>query len=198
MVSAVKMTRPKAIFEFGTFLGYSTALFARNVERGVKIWSIDIGDGDFASDVNSQFSSDQIMSDANTNDSYLRKLQHDQGTVYLSALSETLRSCVRLIRQDSRKLDVVSLGLNGEVDFVFIDGGHDMATIESDTENAFRMIGESGVVIWHDYQSTVHSEVTEFVDRFAADRTVLHVESTLLAICPVGDAARQMYGWDQF
>lgn len=197
MVSAINLIRPKTIFEFGTFLGYSTALFARNVERGVRIWSIDIGDDDFASDLSSHFSSDQIMSDANTNDSYLRQLQHDQGTVYLSALSEMLLSHVRLIRQDSRKLDVAGLGLQGEVDFVFIDGGHDMATVESDTENAFRMIGESGVVIWHDYASTVHSEVTEFVNQLAVDRAILHVESTMLAVCPIGNAARQMYGWDQ-
>src|SRR5690606_24413565 len=88
---------------------------------------------------------------------------------------------LKLLYGDSRLFDVGGAGLGNAVDFVFVDGGHDTATIASDTRKALEMTGENGVIAWHDFDSKIHSDVTDFVQGFAADHLVFHVENTMLA-----------------
>jgi len=39
----------------------------------------------------------------------------------------------------------------GGVDVAYIDGSHSYTYVKSDSENAFRMIGPEGTVLWDDY-----------------------------------------------
>jgi len=71
--------------------------------------------------------------------------------------------------------------LNKRFDFIFIDGGHDYETVRIDTENALKMAKDDAVIIWHDYRSKIHGDVTSFVDDFSADHPIIHVQNTMLA-----------------
>lgn len=55
---------------------------------------------------------------------------------------------VRLIIEDSTTLDWEALG---KFDLIFIDGNHKYHWILSDTKNAFKVLNDDGVIVWHDY-----------------------------------------------
>jgi hypothetical protein len=55
---------------------------------------------------------------------------------------------IKQIFADSLEFDFASIG---HPQFVFIDGAHDRHSVESDTDNALRVIDrQKGVIVWHD------------------------------------------------
>ena len=189
LVSLIKLVAPKRIFEFGTFLGYSSALLVENSSDECQVHSLDLGEGRVAA-APEAFSDADVRSDGDINDEYLRGVQGSQGPRYTRALSAGDSARLHLINQDSRTFDPSAHGLEGAVDLVFVDGGHDTETVTADTATARRMIGESGVIVWHDYGSTIHDDVTRFIDGLAADTLFIRVEHTMLVLLLVGQAGR--------
>lgn len=190
LCSLIRITDPKRIFEFGTFLGYSTSLMLRNASEHCEVYSIDLGSSvadTFRDSLN--YSDEDLHMDDKKNDDYLRYTQASRGNYYLTELDAEQKERLKLLYGDSTKLDVSSQGLSNNVDLVFIDGGHDYATICSDTQKALQMLGDSGVIVWHDYNSSIHFDVTKFVSQFARSHLVMHVQSTMLAISLVGSAS---------
>lgn len=68
----------------------------------------------------------------------------------------------------------------GNVDLVFVDGGHDREILDADTLNAFRMVTAGGCVAWHDYGNPEYPDVAEYLDRI--ERPIFHVEETRLCL----------------
>ena len=192
LTALVRILQPGGIFEFGTFLGYSTSLFLRNSGPDCRVTSVDLGDvsGDLA--VAAGYTDAELRSDDRKNDDHLRLMQARLGPRYLRNLPDVDKARLRLIHQDSRTLDVVAHGLEGAVDLVFVDGGHDFETISSDSTLARRMVGESGAIVWHDFNSTIHGDVTRYMAAEAAEAIILSVPNTLLAIGLWG-AARERF-----
>jgi predicted O-methyltransferase YrrM len=190
LVSLIKLIRPRKIFEFGTFLGYSTSLLVQNSADDCAVWSLDLGDGHVADKPLEAFAKADLQSDGDINDEYLRGAQGARGPHYTSGLSAAERSRLTLLQQDSRRFDPSAHGLEGSVDLVFVDGGHDTETITIDTANARRMVGDSGVIVWHDFSSGIHSDVTTFVNALAQRELVVCIQHTMLAILLVGAAGR--------
>lgn len=192
LASVLYLTRPHRVFEFGTFLGYSTALLLRNTRETCEVVSIDLGDQSAAFSEAARYSEAELRSDDRKNDDYLRYMQSASGPRYLRGLSATQTARLRLLHGNSLQLDVDAAGLRNAVDFVFVDGGHDTATITSDTRKAFEMAGTDGVIAWHDFDSKIHSDVTDFVHSLAAEHLIFHVENTMLAFVYRGKALRQV------
>jgi hypothetical protein len=190
LISLVKLVKPRKIFEFGTFLGYSTALLVENSGDDCAVYSLDLGDGHVSGKPLDSFAEADLRSDGDINDEYLRGAQGARGPHYTTSLSDADRSRLRLLQQDSRKLDPAAHGLDGSVDIVFVDGGHDTETVTIDTANARRMIGDSGVIVWHDFNSNIHGDVTTFVNGLAQHEVVVCIQHTMLAILLVGQARR--------
>jgi predicted O-methyltransferase YrrM len=190
LVSLVKLIKPRKIFEFGTFLGYSTALLLENSADDCAVYSLDLGDSHASAKPLTAFTIADIHRDGDTNDEYLRGAQRARGPRYTTALSAATRSRLHLLQQDSRKFDLADHGLEGAVDLVFIDGGHDTETVTIDTANARRMIGDSGIIVWHDFRSTIHGDVTDFVNRLAKHEVIVCIQHTMLAMLLVGQAGR--------
>jgi predicted O-methyltransferase YrrM len=188
MVSLLKLLRPARVFEFGTFLGYSSSLMLKNTDPSCEVHTIDLGDDVERYREAEGYSDAELHADDKKNDDYLRFTQGTKGAVYLADLPERDRGRLTVLRGDSTQLDVAGKGYSGAFDLVFIDGGHDAATIASDTRKALEMIGGDGVIVWHDYNSTIHSDVTDFMAGFAKDQLVLHVQSTMFAVLLAGDA----------
>lgn len=188
LASLVRIMNPVMIFEFGTYLGYSTALLLRNSSDQCIVYSIDLGDAGIAFSQSRNYSKKELYTDDKKNDDYLRYIQSMKGHYYLSGLTMDDQSRLRLLFGDSTKLDIVDKKLTGIFDYIFIDGGHDYETIKSDTQKALQMIGQDGAIIWHDFNSTIHSDVTKFINDLAHERQILHVQNTMLAILLQGEA----------
>ena len=186
LVSLIKLLKPRRIFEFGTFLGYSTALLVDNSDA--QVHSLDLGDSHVSAQPLTAFAQSDVRSDGDVNDEYLRGAQGARGPHYTTTLSAADRARLTLLQQDSRRFDPAAHGLEGSVDLVFVDGGHDTETVTIDTRNARRMIGDSGVIVWHDFNSGIHSDVTTFVDGLAKTETIVCIQHTMLAILLVGQA----------
>lgn len=188
IASILKVSDPRTVFEFGTFLGYTTALLLRNSHPECAVYSLDIGIDGMVHEAAGEYSYKELHSDDRKNDDYLRFTQAKTGPYYLKKLSEDLKGRLILINEDSREIDIESHGLKGCVDFVFVDGGHTSDVVGVDSKNAFDMVGEDGVIIWHDFNSTIHREVSVMLNELAQERPVLHVQHTMLALCFVGSA----------
>lgn len=190
LVSLIKLVRPRKIFEFGTFLGYSTALLVENSASDCAVYSLDLGDTHVADKPLEAFARADLTRDGDINDEYLRGAQGARGPHYTTGLAAADRARLHLLQGDSRRFDPAAHGLDGAVDLVFVDGGHDTETITADTANARRMIGDSGVIVWHDFASGIHSDVTSFVNALAEREPVVCIQHTMLAIALVGQAGR--------
>lgn len=177
LLSLLKIAPPQTILEVGTYLGYSTTLLALNSDA--KIYSLDLPND---ACVETQFDNEKILTDGNVNDDFLRHTQSIEGAVYLENLSHEQRGRVNLIKKDSTQVNF--LQAFGELDYIFVDGGHAYDIIQSDTENALQAVRQ-GIVIWHDYASGIHSDVTQYLNS-RNDLKIFHVKNSLCAFAFVG------------
>lgn len=174
LICLLKLLNPKKIFEFGTFLGYSTHTLLSNSSDDCKLYSIDLGDDVTEKNIDKSC----ILKDGKINDDYLRTVQSKLGPTYLKNYINDTR--LNLIYGDSISMSVDDLELNGQVELVFIDGGHSYEIIKSDSDNALKMV-KNGVIIWHDYNSRIHFDVTKYVNEICRERKIFHIENTMLA-----------------
>jgi predicted O-methyltransferase YrrM len=201
LVSLCKLFDPRRLFEFGTFLGATTLLLAENTHDDARIVTLDLGDdaGDLAADLADgalPVADDgvglDILGCGDDNDSYLRGQYRQRGAVCIARASEQTRRKVQQLHQDSRTLDPVAQDFSRAFDYVLIDGGHDLGTVAADTANAERMIREDAVILWHDYRSAIHEDVTRFLAEYSAPGPLYHVEHTMLAFCLTGRFAHEL------
>ena len=177
LLSLAKLIASKRIVEIGTYLGYTTALLAMNTKA--TIFSIDLPK---ITPGGNAFKEELVLSDGNYNDDFLRSEQNEKGEIYLDFLSEVERKKIVLIKKDS-----TSINFSREfehADFVFIDGGHERSIVERDTDNA-RSIVKNGVIVWHDFDSKIHSDVSSFLLE-EKERKLFHVLGSLCAFELIG------------
>jgi hypothetical protein len=71
-------------------------------------------------------------------------------------------------------------------DLMFVDGGHDQATVTSDTGKAVQMLDDGrGAIVWHDY-SPAWPGVRKCLDGLAESTLLYHIEDTSLVVMPKG------------
>lgn len=192
MTALVNLIQPRGIFEFGTFLGYSTALFLRNSPASSPVCSIDLGAAANALDLASGLVEADVRQDAQKNDDFLRSRQGVLGPTYLRNLPPHEAGRLTLLQGDSRALDVSARNLRGRFGLVFVDGGHDEETVRSDTEKAYELIDGDGLILWHDFRSAIHGDVTTYLDRLSSHILVVSVTNTLLAFTAVGNTRTRL------
>lgn len=83
-------------------------------------------------------------------------------------------------------MDIITLGLANKFDIIFIDGGHDYDTIKNDTEESFKMLKKNGFIIWHDYNSKLHTNVSEYLNELCKEIKIYHVEPSMFAFSAFG------------
>ncbi|GLR26169.1 O-methyltransferase [Limnobacter litoralis] len=178
LVSLARLIDARSLFEFGTFMGATTLLLAENTPPDAQVVTLDLPDLS-----SSQLESDQssVLTDGHANDAFLTRRFAAQGARCIRRAQASVQSKVQQVLEDSMKLDVVARGYENQFDFVFVDGGHAFSIVQQDTRNAYRMIKADAVVVWHDYRSTIHNEVTTFLDGHAVGRRIFHVANTMIA-----------------
>jgi len=184
IVSLIKLTNPLKIFEFGTYMGATTVLMATNSPKETHVSTLDIDDQKtkFIND-----STSYNLWDAAENDNFLRKKFKNEGAIHISRSTSEVKSKITQIFCDSKLLDLDKLSLKNKFDLIFIDGGHDYETVENDTSKAFSMATEHSIIIWHDYKSQIHQDVTHFLNSLSHNQKIIHIQNTMLAIHCIGD-----------
>jgi Methyltransferase domain len=149
-LALAKLVRPRTFFEFGTFLGVQTFNFATNFPD-CQFFTLDLDEDSYkkASIVEAGRHMSEIQ------------LARQRDLAFLGTPCECRIHC---LRGDSTAFDLSPY--RGKMDMVYVDGGHDMRTIESDAGNAFRMLSTDhpAVIVWDDYGNRLCPDVKEFLD----------------------------------
>lgn len=175
LAALIRLIDARRIFEFGTYLGYTSTLLAMNSHPEARITTLDITPDDLRS-LNGRETA------GGGNDDFLREQRTDQGAIYIEQAEPKIRNKIDQVFNNSLTLDVERQGFRDQFDLIFIDGGHDRAVIENDTKKAFQMAHDRSVIVWHDYNSKVHTDVTDYVDEISRTHPILHIEASMLAV----------------
>ena len=169
IVAASQIVRAKLLFEFGTYFGSTTLNLALNAPDDARVLTLDL-DEDCAREVNQDIA-----------DAPLTKTHLASKMAWIS-WGSPVGDKIAMLTGNSVSFDFSAH--KGLIDFVFIDGGHDLQTVRSDTENAFRMTcaEKPACVMWHDYGNTEYPELTGYLDALSRERTLFHVGDTMLCV----------------
>jgi predicted O-methyltransferase YrrM len=160
LAALATIRQPTTIFEFGTYEGATTRHLAA-AAPAASIWTIDLPE-----DVPAPLRSDP-------SDPFL-------GVGYrFSTAPEEQR--ITQLYGDTQTFDFTPW--QGQMDFIVVDASHGYDGVKADSENALRMLGPSGLIVWDDY-CPLWATVVRAVDDFAREHrlTVVRLASTEIAI----------------
>lgn len=136
LVELLRVHRPLACFEIGTFDGRTTLNMAANTPEETVIYTLDLpreqmNDTAFPLD----------LLDLNVVDKEI------SGARYRGRVWERK---IRQLYGDSATFDYTPY--EGKIDFIFIDGSHTYDYVVSDSLNAINLLRNGkGIILWHDY-----------------------------------------------
>lgn len=165
----VKWLRPKRILEMGTYNGLTTLQMALNAPTDCVTYTLDLLPEQAAAIPLGRL--DELVA------KHFRERFNTRTGSYFEG-----RKDVNVVQLwgDTTTFDYSVLG--GPVDLVFVDAAHDYNNKKRDCENAFRLLSERGVILWHDYAQVTNPEVTPCLAEFAKDRKIFHLRNTNLAV----------------
>lgn len=176
----LKVHNINKIFEFGTFLGSTTAIMSMNSKKNSKIYSIDLPSNLKPKNASykkmKKIVNSYNMKNQSQNDKCLQEIYKVFGPLYVKKLQKNYLKKIKLIKKDSTNFDFKSF--KNFFDFVFIDGGHDFKIVKQDTENAFYITKKGGLIVWHDVNSRIHKDVTKYLKKL--EITINHIRHTFL------------------
>jgi predicted O-methyltransferase YrrM len=126
---------PKVIFELGTFRGRTALNFALNSPADCRIFTLDLAPSGRSAVIERVNAADASIIQAS-----------ETGCDYRGS---DVEHKIEQLYGDSTRFDFRPF--SGQVDLVFVDGGHDYEVARSDTRNALAMVRPGGVVVWHDF-----------------------------------------------
>ena len=161
--------RPRTIFEIGTYNGFTTLHFAYNSPDDCKVYTLDLPP-DFELKDERNYSYDDLMVVELSKKNIARRVYKQ----------DPLGRKITELFGDSEKFDFSPY--YGKMDVIFIDGNHSYRYVESDTENAFRMLSPNGVIVWHDYDYIIHRDVFKYLNSLARRHRIYAIRHTRFAI----------------
>lgn len=161
--------QPKTIFEIGTYSGFTTLHFACNSPEDCKIYTLDLPP-DFELRDKRNYSYDDLMVVE------LSKKNIDRRVYKQDPAGRKITE----LFGDSKIFDFSPY--YGKMDLVFIDGNHSYQYVQSDTENAFKMLSPEGVIVWHDFDYIIHRDVFKYLNSLAGRRQIYSIRHTRFAI----------------
>lgn len=163
----VQCAAPAVIFETGTYLGVSALTMALNAPRDCVIHTLDLP---------TQADADTLGTLNKTDQGHVETSRYRVGEAFLRS---SCKDRIRQIREDSMTFRAEKI--LAEVDFAYIDGGHSLPLITKDTENAMRILGKRGIIIWDDYFH-LYPDVVTFLDRLSDSLPLKGIEGTNFVI----------------
>jgi hypothetical protein len=140
---------------------------ALNVPDDGKVFTLDLDEQHAAS-------ANQDAPDARLTEMHLASV------FSLDFMGSSVESKIQSLTGDSTTFDFSRW--DNSIDLVLIDGGHDYATVKSDTGNALRIASKDtpSCVLWHDYLNRDYSGLTYFLDELSQQHQLVHIEDTML------------------
>ena len=168
LVSLARLVNAKTFFEFGTYLGIQTLNIAMNVPSLVKIYTLDL---DYESYKDAKLDEQDVP----------LSLKHFtfEFEEKLAFLGSPYEKMIERLYGDTNKFDFSNF--EGKIDFVYVDGGHDLRTLKSDTQNALKMLRPNSLacIAWHDYGNPKYPHLTQYLDDLSTEIKIYHVEETM-------------------
>jgi Methyltransferase domain len=162
LLRIVRWIEPRAIFEIGTSRGVAAAHLALNSQA--TIYTLDLPE-EMAADVEGYSPGDlQLLQSADEIGRDYRPFNSD--------------GRIRQLFGDSRNFDYRPYC--AAMDLVLVDGCHTYEGVLSDSRHAFELLGEKGIILWHDFANLV--EVTRAVKTLARKWPISHLEGTCFAM----------------
>lgn len=171
LLRLVRWLQPRRIFEMGTFHGVTTAHMALNSQA--EIYTLDLP-RDLALDLHGYTAADAA----------LLQSREQIGRAYRT-LNEFGR--IHQLFDDSRTFDYEPY--YGSMDLVLVDACHLFDYVLSDSRHAFRLLGDRGVILWHDFGCS--RDVVRAIQVLAKEIVITHIEGTWLAIHTRGCSLRE-------
>jgi hypothetical protein len=172
LLSATRIAEAKRIFEFGTFLGSTTFNLALNTPSDGRVWTLDL-DPECLGEVRQQ------PVDAQLTEIHLAAKRLD---FVGSEVDEKITALV------GNSLTFDFSEWQDSIDLVLIDGGHDLRTVQSDTESAFRILSKEkpACILWHDYGNREYPELTGYLEQLSREKPIFHIEDSMLCVYLAG------------
>lgn len=170
IITASRVVEAKRIFEFGTFYGSNTLNLALNAPNDAEIFTLDL-DEEVAAQI------EQHPADAPFTEIHLGVRRA------LDFAGSPVARKITTLTGNSLTFDYSKW--KESVDFSFIDGGHDLRTVKSDTENALAMASRRwpSCIMWHDYRNADYEDLTGYLDGLSQQLEIFHIDDTMLCVC---------------
>lgn len=152
------------IFEIGTYNGWTTLHMALNTPEDAKITTLDLKNEDVAN-VRLSLEKKDLK--------YINK-----PTVGNNYRNTTVEYKINQVYGDSATFDFSTF--YNSIDLVFIDGSHHYQYAKCDSENAFKMIRNGGVIVWHDF--LVWPGVTKYLLELSKTHKIYYIKDTSLVL----------------
>jgi predicted O-methyltransferase YrrM len=153
-----KLLRPKKVLEIGTYHGGMTYHIARNTPDDCHIWTLDLPRDKLPGLACRMIDSDVRMA----SESSTEVGQHWLGTREAAKITQ--------LWGDSMAFSFAGLG---PMDLIYIDGSHAEPWVAKDTENAFKLLGPTGAILWDD---CLWRDVQRVLGRFGRERPIYRFE----------------------
>jgi hypothetical protein len=169
IIAALRIVAANRVFEFGTFFGSTTLNLALNIPNEGEVLTLDLGE-DGAADA------EQDPADVQFTRAHLGTRNN------LDFMGSAVEGKITMLTGDSTKFDFTPWA--DSVDLTFIDGGHDLGTVRSDSENALRMArtDRPSSILWHDYHNADYPALTDYLDNLSQRLDIFHIGDTMLCL----------------
>jgi len=164
IVAITRFVKPNRIFEFGTFKGHNTVLFAQNSGQSTEVYTLDLPASDVAA-------MDTKPCDGD--------LKYVNKTAIGQYIQQEDNNKITQLFGDSMTYDFSRFA--NQCDLVFVDASHSYPFVKSDTANAVKMLREGGVILWHDYKPPCPG-VVRVLHQAAHNHQIYQIKGTSLAV----------------
>jgi hypothetical protein len=162
LLRVARWIQPKKIFEFGTYRGMTTSNLAVNVDA--EILTLDLS-RELAGELTAYSSSEKelVMPASEIGSAYRYVNRHEK---------------IRQLFGDSRSFHYQPF--HKTMDLVLIDACHMYDYVMADSQSAFKLLGERGAILWHDFGNLL--DVNRAVKHLSRKYPIFHLEGTWLAL----------------
>ena len=156
------------IFEFGTCSGKNTMLMALNSKENSNIISLTLD----------QNESKKLSLNKRDNNTSIRNIINESNYEKFLFSGKKIEKKIEVIFIDSRKFNTEKY--LRKFDLIFIDGGHTYSIVKNDSEKAFKMLSNKGLIIWHDYVVGKESckDVCKYINELEKGKKIFHIKDT--------------------
>ena len=172
-LNIIKQKNPKSFLEIGVFHGVTARnvceLMFKNHGDNFNYIGIDIFDD------SNNYKNEVVPSKTFNNPiktfyfKYIKK-QNPYSLIAVEDLLSKFKKNIKLIEGDTNKI-FHNIDLKN-IDFIFIDGGHDYKTVKNDLEQSYKIINKTGTILCDDWNLSQALGVREAIIDFSRERNV--------------------------